>query len=120
MFQKTGPYNDLSEMPVLPEPGTEVIYRFLNEYTDPLSGKRSFPPTMKIPPTSKVFDKGKNKWVPVGLVGAVDQFNKPVPEEIARIWVYPQAGAGGLRIRIGEDPKKDALYLYLEVASFGA
>jgi hypothetical protein len=122
-LKKLGVYNDFSDelkkLIALPKKGTQISYRFLDTYYDPMSGNTFFKAHLKIPPFSKCFDPGKNEWVEIGLLSGVDQFGNPIPNRIRRVWVSPQESAGMLHLTIGNS-QDDELYQYLELASFNA
>lgn len=120
-LKKLGVYNDFSEdlkkAIALPKRGTQISYRFLDVYFDPMSGDSFYKAHLKIPPFSRCFDPGKNEWIEVGLVNGIDSYGNPIPNRIRRIWVSPQENAGMLHITIGNS-QDDELYQYLELASF--
>lgn len=122
-LKKLGVYNDLSDelkkAIALPKKGTQVTYRFLDIYYDPMSGESFYKAHLKIPPFSKCFDPGKNEWIELGLVNGIDSYGNPLPNRIRRVWVSPQENAGMLHITIGNS-QDDELYQYLELASFNA
>lgn len=122
-LKKLGVYNDFSDelkkLIALPKKGTQISYRFLDIYEDPMSGQSYYKAKLKIPPFSKCFDPGKNEWVEIGLVSGVDQFGNPIPNRVRRVWASPQENAGMLHITIGNS-QDDELFQYLELASFNA
>jgi hypothetical protein len=122
-LKKLGVYNDFSDelkkLIALPKKGTQVSYRFLDIYEDPMSGQSYYKAKLKIPPFSKCFDPGKNEWVEIGLVSGVDHFGNPIPNRVRRVWASPQENAGMLHLTIGNS-QDDELFQYLELASFNA
>jgi hypothetical protein len=122
-LKKLGVYNDFSDelkkLIALPKKGTQVSYRFLDIYEDPMSGNTYYKAKLKIPPFSKCFDPGKNEWIEVGLVSGVDHFGNPIPNRVRRVWASPQENAGMLHLTIGSS-QDDELFQYLELASFNA
>ena len=120
-LKRLGVYNDFSDelkkLIALPKKGTQISYRFLDTYYDPMSGGTFFKAHLKIPPFSKCFDPGKNEWVEIGLVNGIDSYGNPIPNRIRRVWVSPQENAGMLHLTIGNS-QDDELFQYLELASF--
>lgn len=128
MLKKIGIYNDVSPslIPELPEKGTIVFYKFLHVYHNPiksisgrLPGKTDgihYQYCRKMPVVSNFWDSKKEKFVPIGLIDAIDQ-NGTITRQ-ARVYFNPMENHGFFTLTIGESAESDRLWTYLEMASF--
>ena len=92
-LKKLGVYNDFSDelkkAIALPKKGTQISYRFLDIYFDPMSGESFYKAHLKIPPFSKCFDPGKNEWIEIGLINGIDSYGNPLPNT-SIVYIYPK------------------------------
>jgi len=128
MLKKIGIYNDVSAalIPDLPEKGTIVFYQFLHVYHNPIKNISGRMPgktdeihyqySRKMPVVSNFWDSKKEKFVPIGMVDAIDM-NGNITRQTS-LYFKPMENHGFFTITIGESAESDRLWTYLEMASF--
>lgn len=114
-LNKVGRFNNFPEgsMNELPETGTTLTFRFLYNFNDPLTGKKTYQNHVSLPATSRIKSKDGKTWIETGLIGGVDSLGNPLPQEIKVHNFYPQRQGGVINIKVGESAESDSLALYL-------
>ena len=113
---KWGPIPDsILDKVKMPEIGTVTAFEFLYSFKDSMNGKRRFKAHQGIRSIVPIRD-GK-KSIQIGLIGGVDQNGNPLPYDVRRVDLRPQAGNGIHFITIGNSGAGDELYQYLMLTS---
>lgn len=114
-----GKWGEMPEnmLPELPENGTVVAFEFLYSYRHPATKKPTYKLHENLKPIVTVRNPKNKTPMEIGLIGGVDNNGSPLPYEIRRVNLQPQAGNGLHYITIGNSTAGDELYQFMMLSS---